>query len=252
MAAGPLAFALDVAGICYSNKHALDGFIATYALPAVLPPLPDAAAQAARLVEVGRWHEVEGGWLIHDIGDYQPSAASTKELSRKRAEAGRLGGKRSGEARRSTGEAKPKQVLREGLNPGPSRPVPTPRSTPSPTDVDREGAERQFLEEFWPAYPARDGKKVGKKAALVEWHKLTEAERARALIGARHLAASGRLPKDPERFLRRDKGGARPFEEWQTPATPNGAAPGAGGAEEPRSYSTPNGQLPTPSRSRAR
>lgn len=124
MAAGAQAFALDVAGICYSNKHATDGFIAAYALPAVLPSLSSPKRYAKKLVEVGRWLEADGGWVIHDVADYQPTAEQQKELSKKRAAAGKRGGSKSGDARRSKAEANAKQVASTESNPVPSRPEP--------------------------------------------------------------------------------------------------------------------------------
>jgi hypothetical protein len=39
----------------------------------------------SELVRVGLWEEVEGGYVIHDYTDWQPSAAEIEELSRKRA-----------------------------------------------------------------------------------------------------------------------------------------------------------------------
>lgn len=80
-------------------------------------------------------------------------------------------------------------------------------------DVDAE----RFEQHFWPVYPARNGRKVAKGRALVQWRKLNLDEQRRAVIGARHLAASGTLPKDAHRFLRRDTAGAFPFDDWQTP-----------------------------------
>ena len=130
MAAGPEAFALDVAGICYSNAHATDGFIGTHSLPAVLPSLKNPRKFAAKLVEVGRWIATEDGWVIHDVADYQPTAAEQKELSKKRAMAGRKGGRESGKTRANTKqvasepEAKPKQVASTESNPVPTRPDP--------------------------------------------------------------------------------------------------------------------------------
>ena len=188
MGAGPLAFALDVAGICYSNKHALDGFIATYALPAVLPSLPDAAAQAARLVEVGRWYEVEGGWQIHDIGEYQPSAASTKEISRKRAEAGRRGGKRSGESRRSSAEANAKQVASTETNPGPSRPVPAlpqdqPPTSDVPSDPEVSDEARELTRKFAQAVKG-NGHEIPKRGTKAHRTWLVEMDRLLRLDGA--------------------------------------------------------------------
>ena len=122
MAAGPMAFALDVAAICYSNKHLTDGFIATHALPAVLPGMSAPKRHADKLVEVGRWDQVDGGWKIHDFHDFQPTADHQREVSRKRAEAGSKGGRSS----TSKTEATSKQNASVLLKPGPARPVPSP------------------------------------------------------------------------------------------------------------------------------
>lgn len=94
----------------------------------------------------------------------------------------------------------------------------------SPDDDGDDGAESEELaildsfEKFWAIYPERDGKKLGRGNALVEWRKLTLDERRRAYIGAEYLSASGQRPKDAERFLRKTKGGDFPFDDWQTPA----------------------------------
>lgn len=212
IAAGPVAFALDVAAICYANKHLTDGHIPEHALPAVLPGLPSPKRHAAKLVEVGRWDTVEDGWLIHDYHDFQPTAEHQREVSKKRAEAGRKGGRRS----TSNMQAEAKQDASKLLKPGPSRPVPARKSDPSAAS---ETPQDDGFAEFWQTYPPRNGRKVGKRNAHVEWSKLTADERRRALIGARNLAQSDQLPKDPERFLRRAKGGRGdfPFDDWQTP-----------------------------------
>src|SRR5690606_25592436 len=133
LAAGVDGFALDVAAIAYSSRFRTDGFIADHALPALFPPLRNPGRVADRLVEVGRWNRVEGGWMIHDFLEYQPSATDQAELSRKRADAGKRGGKASGRARRTNSEATAKQkveamskqVASTDSNPVPSRPVPS-------------------------------------------------------------------------------------------------------------------------------
>jgi hypothetical protein len=86
MAAGPQGFALDVAGICYSNKHSTDGFIPDYALPAVCPSLSSPRKWARRLVEVGRWVAVDGGWRIHDIEDFQFTRAEMEDRETAKSE----------------------------------------------------------------------------------------------------------------------------------------------------------------------
>jgi hypothetical protein len=88
------------------------------------------------------------------------------------------------------------------------------------SDADDPSTEQRITESFeafWQVYPARDGKKVGRGNALIEWRKLTWEQRRRAYTGARNLAAGDSLPKDPERFLRRAKGGKGdfPFDDWQ-------------------------------------
>lgn len=143
LAAGVDGFALDVAAIAYSSRFRTDGFIADHALPALFPPLRNPGRVADRLVEVGRWNRVEGGWMIHDFLEYQPSATDQAELSRKRADAGKRGGKASGRTRRTNSEAtakqkveaKPKQVASTDSNPVPSRPVPT-RTQPLSVEVE--------------------------------------------------------------------------------------------------------------------
>lgn len=79
---------------------------------------------------------------------------------------------------------------------------------------------------FWRAYPARDGKRLGRAKSEDRWRRLTDAERESALVGATNLAcaiaAGGKFgPPDPERWLR-----DRRWEEWQEPAVvTNGHGP---------------------------
>jgi hypothetical protein len=77
LAAGPLAMALDIAGMCYAAAHETDGRIPTAALALLTPFLtpPKQRAAAAKLVEVGRWETIPGGWQIHDFLAYNPTAA---------------------------------------------------------------------------------------------------------------------------------------------------------------------------------
>lgn len=100
----------------------------------------------------------------------------------------------------------------------------------SSLNTPADAVEEQF-EAWWQVYPDRNGRKIGKGNALIEWRKLSVYERRRAYRGAVHLAGADTLPKDPERFLRRAKGGKGdfPFDDWQTapdrPRGPSGAKP---------------------------
>lgn len=88
--AGPLAYALDVAGICYCACYLTDGFIPAGAVPNLLD-FTDVVAHGAsgadlrkhlvaRLVDVGRWiPEANGsGWWVHGYLEYNPSAEDVK------------------------------------------------------------------------------------------------------------------------------------------------------------------------------
>ena len=107
VAAGAHGLALWVVGLAYCNRQPQrDGFIPDGKVECLFP-IPKAKRVAARLVEVGLWVRVEGGYQVHDYHDFQPDAGRAAEISAKRAEAGRRGGARSGETRR---EANPKQI----------------------------------------------------------------------------------------------------------------------------------------------
>ena len=96
---GAAAAWLWVCGLAYCNRQpARDGFIPR-AKVAQLYPVRGAAGLAARLVEVGLWEQRDGGFAVHDYNDYQPSAADAAELSEKRSEAGKKGGRKSAEKR---------------------------------------------------------------------------------------------------------------------------------------------------------
>jgi hypothetical protein len=112
--------------------------------------------------------------------------------------------------------------------------APSPGESRPDGRTEPDDAEETF-EQFWTIYPERDGRKRGKANALLEWRKLTVEQRRRAYVGARNLAASDDVPKDPERFLRRPKGGKGdyPFDDYQTVVTVNGHRRGNGWPAEP-------------------
>jgi hypothetical protein len=121
---------LWVLGITYCNRYLTDGSISKAALRRFAPTAR--LDQVAVLVDNGLWDRVDGGFQVHDYLDYQPSAALVKEQRKRRQEAGRLGGKRSGEARASAnGQANASASART-----PTRPVPTPIQSLSVTNEE--------------------------------------------------------------------------------------------------------------------
>ena len=91
MAAGPLAAWLYVCGLAYCARLLTDGY-----LPAAqvrkLADVDEATALADRLVGVGLWERVEGGFRVHDYLEYQPSADRVRATREVRAAAGSRGG----------------------------------------------------------------------------------------------------------------------------------------------------------------
>jgi hypothetical protein len=126
--AGPLASWLHVCALAYCNRMMTDGFVPSSQVRRLVDfegiivvgpttdgdvrdvPEVDAKALAETLVSVGMWERRQGGFVIHDYLKYQPSRAETEAQRKVKSEAGKAGGVRSGQSRRSRTEAKPKQT----------------------------------------------------------------------------------------------------------------------------------------------
>jgi hypothetical protein len=105
-------------GLCHCGRYLTDGYIDEAQTRAI-----STAKVRADLNEAGLWIDREdrdgkkAGVDVHDFLDLNPTREDVEELRRKRSEAGRLGGVRSGEARR---EANASGVLQAQTNPVPS------------------------------------------------------------------------------------------------------------------------------------
>lgn len=90
--AGPLGIAMQVVALCYCNKYLTDGFIPRSVIPSLLNleglamrcwegelvgggQNADWSLIVEDLIGAGLWHEVDGGYQIHDYLEYQPSRA---------------------------------------------------------------------------------------------------------------------------------------------------------------------------------
>ena len=147
------AFRLHVTAKAYCCQFGTDGFIAEDAL-ATLPAVARGAALKRAITELAKvrhgqrhplWEPVESGWRVHDFLDYNLSAADGRALSEARRAAGKRGGQRSGESRRSKPEAlaslPEQQLVRDGFdqteaNANPSRPVPVPVTQEPPVSSE--------------------------------------------------------------------------------------------------------------------
>jgi hypothetical protein len=178
LAAGNEAFGAWCRMGAHASLQLTDGFIDEAAASLIA----GRKAVVDRLVTVGFLVRVEGGYRIHDFHDYNPTAdevrSNRERLHKVRSEAGKLGGKRSGEARRSkpaatdgsTDEAEAKQPAKQvasGVpkqNEAPSRPLPSPKMLPSEAVAPAEAE----------APPARKSPRVAApiRAALDALHRL--------------------------------------------------------------------------------
>ena len=100
---GPLAEALWLRGLLYASRNLTDGFVPVGFLRRMADM--DALGQAQALVQAGLWHESDGGYRIHDYGEWQRSKEEVVAISQVRAEAGRKGG-----LQRASNQANPKHV----------------------------------------------------------------------------------------------------------------------------------------------
>ncbi|WP_280381024.1 hypothetical protein [Nocardia wallacei] len=124
VAAGNAACGLWMRAGAWSQQNLTEGFI-----PADVARTLGSAAQIRKLVTVKLWHEEPGGYQFHEWGQRQMSKAEILERRRKRAEAGRLGGVRSGQSRRGKAEASASTK-----NEANASPFATPDSATEPVD----------------------------------------------------------------------------------------------------------------------
>ena len=97
VAAGPFAAWLYVCGIAYSSRHLTDGFVpaaavsrlADFEAAGVKKTLANCDRLATILCENGLWHEVDGGYVIHDYDAYQPSKQDVLQVRAARSEKAR-------------------------------------------------------------------------------------------------------------------------------------------------------------------
>lgn len=119
LAGKPRARSLWVTAGSWCSANLTDGHVPAHVLVAFGARTADATA----LVTAGLWVVTGEGWRFHDWDDFQPSRTEVEDQRRKRSEAGRKGGLRSGQTRRgrSKSEASASGLLEAQLNPGPAR-----------------------------------------------------------------------------------------------------------------------------------
>ena len=121
LAAGPVAELLQIHALIYCNRLGTDGLVPASAVRHLIH-VPE-RRPVQKLVELGIWEVVDGGYQIHDFLDYQPSRAEVEAKRKQKASAGQAGGLASGKARASRSVSSSVEAK--------SKPVPSPfRSEP--------------------------------------------------------------------------------------------------------------------------
>lgn len=169
VAAGPIAALIHIRALCYASRYLTNGFIPDAAAPGLVTGLERLSVEYATapsravgwvdqatdcdwiavLLREKLWEKRNGGYLIHDYLDYNPSRAEIMKLRRIKAKVGRAGGLASAQAR---AQATAQQPGSEGSN-SPS-PSPSPllkerkRSNTSPRPAAEEPTSRKV---FWPS-----------------------------------------------------------------------------------------------------
>jgi hypothetical protein len=139
------AVRLWVFALCWCNQQETDGAVPK----SCLRVLGGSNKDAQELVSAGLWHPTETGWDIHDFLVYQPSKAQLAAQREAKAEAGRSGGRRSGEARR---QAKANQT--GSNNEAGASGLVEPKRTPDPDpDPDPEIPSGSLIGAFAPQEP---------------------------------------------------------------------------------------------------
>lgn len=104
---------LWITALSWSARNLTDGMVPRRQLPR-LTTLPKPEALAARLVELGLFAAVDGGWQVANYHDYQPTRDSV--LAKRRTDADR----------KATGRAKESGGSPSGIRAESTRPVPVP------------------------------------------------------------------------------------------------------------------------------
>ncbi len=217
---------LFLAMLCLAKRTTTDGVVTLKQIRRLVPEVwsenPLAALCDGHLVEAG----IEANtYRIVSWNDWNEEAASIKERSTAKQEAGRKGGITSGLVRRARSkiEAEAKQpeasdeaaasgLLEHRVRVEKEKSKELKASSPSVTEDPLLGFDK-----FWGTYPERNGKRLGRRLCEARWKKLSLAEKRTAFKGAANYgkAVEGDLTiaKDPDRWLR-----DRCWEDWQEPA----------------------------------
>lgn len=77
------AFRLHVAALCYCARNLTDGFVPSHVPPMLVANVGDSPGE---LVAAGLWHEIDGGWEIHNYLEHNPTRAKVEDERNRESE----------------------------------------------------------------------------------------------------------------------------------------------------------------------
>jgi hypothetical protein len=172
------AFRLWAHALMWSKEHLTDGFIPAGMLPSLHRQAAKHAPELLRVIVPGKgplWHEVEGGYQIHDYEQWQETKerVQSRRLHWREKKAGQRGESNGVSPYMSPGDTResPRISPSDGSGSGSGRGKRTP---PTPKGAD-------LFDRFWQAYPRR----IGKGSALKAWNRLNpDVDLFEAMIAA--------------------------------------------------------------------
>src|SRR5690606_10602525 len=148
--AGPLGVAMQIAALCYANRHLTDGELPANIVARFMPTVcydHETGEEitwrdvADRLVEIGIWHKTESGYVIHDYLEYQPSKADVEAgRAAARERMARIRSKRKANQSRSSDDVR--------ANTERSSPSPNPNPNIEDDDDNARAREGEQWSEF--------------------------------------------------------------------------------------------------------
>lgn len=149
------AFALYIAGLCWSAKYETDGRIPWRAVRTLSPHVEDTESAVDALLSSGLWEHGEDGYRIHDFLEYQFSKEQNE--ARRKADAERQARADSRrDSRRTHGVT---HSVTHGVSPSVPDPDPVPESkTPLPPFPQSSSTEPDEHGGAAPAPPERAGR----------------------------------------------------------------------------------------------
>lgn len=243
--AGVFGRALYVAGLLWSHRQDTDGDIPADILDYLAAEagltMVQAQEAASKLMD-GRnpmWRRTADGWHIHDYETCQETSSDREKARAATRERVRRWRERQAKSAPPTPPLGPpsnppvtgyedvsdvsvtapdtdtdtdtdtdkKTLKRNAAFPSESPAISTPPTHQVPPKGGRAQVTDEGFAQFWDTYPKRDGRRIGKGPALIQWRKIPAPDRPLVLVAVAHYAAErggpGQLsPEDAERWLR--------------------------------------------------